>query len=64
MLRELDVEPGDAAMVGDSPADDVEGARALGMAAFLVDRDGRYREAGTLPNLLALPAALGLPRPR
>jgi FMN phosphatase YigB (HAD superfamily) len=51
-------------MVGDSPADDVEGARALGMAAFLVDRDGRYREAGTLPNLLALPAALGLPRPR
>jgi hypothetical protein len=34
------------------------------MAAFLVDRDGRYREAGTLPNLLALPAALGLPRPR
>ena len=27
-------------MVGDSPEDDVEGARALGMRAFLLDRDG------------------------
>ena len=63
MLRELDVMPSRAAMVGDSPRDDIEGARALGMRAFLVDRDGRYREAEALPDLLALPAALGLPRP-
>jgi HAD superfamily hydrolase (TIGR01662 family) len=63
MLRELDVAPEDAAMVGDSPADDIEGARALGMTALLVDREGRYPDAGALPDLLALPAALGLPRP-
>ncbi len=63
MLRELDVEPGAAAMVGDSPADDIEGARALGMQAYLVDRESRYSGTDALPDLLALPAALGLPRP-
>ena len=57
----LDVEPTAAAMVGDSPADDVEGARALGMRAFLLDREGRYPDReDTLPDLRALPAALGL----
>ena len=29
-------------MVGDSYADDIEGARALGMRAILLDRDGLY----------------------
>ena len=49
-------------MVGDSPEDDIAGARALGMRAFLVDREGRFPVAvGRLPDLLALPAALGLP---
>ena len=48
-------------MVGDSPEDDVEGARALGMRAFLIDRDDRFPEvADRLPHLRALPAALGL----
>ena len=48
-------------MVGDSPEDDVAGARALGMRGFLVDRDGRYPEIEErLPDLRALPAALGL----
>jgi HAD superfamily hydrolase (TIGR01549 family) len=57
----LDVEPGDAAMVGDSYEDDIEGARALGMRAFLLDRDGRrLDEPDRLPDLFALPAALGL----
>jgi putative hydrolase of the HAD superfamily len=61
VLELLGVEPEAAAMVGDSPLDDVEGARALGMRAFLVDREGRFPgEPGTLPTLLALPAALGL----
>jgi HAD superfamily hydrolase (TIGR01662 family) len=57
----LSVAAPEAAMVGDSIEDDVEGARALGMQAFLVDREDRYPEvADRLPNLLALPAALGL----
>jgi putative hydrolase of the HAD superfamily len=61
VLERLGVEPPAAAMVGDSPEDDVEGARALGMRAFLVDRENRYPDApGRLPNLTALPAALGL----
>jgi HAD superfamily hydrolase (TIGR01549 family) len=62
VLERLGVEPADAAMVGDSPEDDVEGARAAGIgAAFLLDRDDRYPEIGDrLPDLYALPAALGL----
>jgi len=48
-------------MVGDSIADDVEGARALGMEAFLLDRENRHPEfSPRLDTLLALPAALGL----
>jgi HAD superfamily hydrolase (TIGR01549 family) len=60
-LEQLGVRPEEAAMVGDSPDDDVEGARALGMRAFLVDREDRFPEVeGRLPDLRALPAALGL----
>ena len=64
VLERLGVEPGEAAMIGDSLEDDVAGARALGMRAFLLDREG-VAAAGedALPNLLALPAALGLDRP-
>ncbi|MFN2466728.1 MAG: HAD family hydrolase [Gaiellaceae bacterium] len=63
-LERLAVEPGAAAMVGDSLEDDIEGARALGMRSFLVDREGRYpEEPDRLPDLFALPAALGLRRP-
>jgi HAD superfamily hydrolase (TIGR01549 family) len=62
VLELLGVEAGRAAMVGDSPEDDVEGARAAGIAAaFLLDREDRYPELdGRLPDLFALPAALGL----
>jgi HAD superfamily hydrolase (TIGR01549 family) len=61
VLDRLGVEPERAAMVGDSPEDDLEGARSLGMRAFLVDRDELHPEAeDRLPSLLALPAALGL----
>jgi HAD superfamily hydrolase (TIGR01549 family) len=65
VLDALAVEPRAAAMIGDSLVDDVEGARALGMHAFLLDRDDRHPEfEPRLPDLYALPAALGLPRPR
>ena len=62
VLERLAIEPADAAMVGDSPEDDVEGAHAAGIeAAFLLDRDDRYPEIDDrLPDLYALPAALGL----
>jgi putative hydrolase of the HAD superfamily len=40
VLDLLGVEPPEAVMVGDTIADDVEGARALGMRAILVDREG------------------------
>jgi putative hydrolase of the HAD superfamily len=60
-LDRLGIVPENAAMVGDSPEDDVEGARALGMLGFLVDRDERFPDfEGRLPDLRALPAALGL----
>ena len=61
-LKRLEVEPTEAAMIGDSPEDDVEGAHAAGIRkAFLLDRENRYPEiADRLPDLLALPAALGL----
>jgi putative hydrolase of the HAD superfamily len=62
VLERLQVRPAEAAMIGDSPEDDVEGARAAGIVrAFLLDRDGRYPEIDDrLPDLYALPAALGL----
>jgi putative hydrolase of the HAD superfamily len=60
-LELLGVEPPAAAMVGDSLLDDIEGARALGMQAFLIDREGRFPDRDdALPTLLALPSLLGL----
>jgi HAD superfamily hydrolase (TIGR01549 family) len=61
VLERLDVTPEEAAMVGDSPEDDIEGAQALGMRAFLLDRENRYPEhEDRLEDLRALPAAIGL----
>ena len=62
VLERLEVEPEDAAMVGDSLEDDIEGARAAGIQrAFLLDREDRHPEAeNRLPDLFALPAALGI----
>ena len=60
-LERLGVEPEEAAMVGDSPEDDIEGAKALGMRAFLLDREDLHPEReDRLTDLRALPAALGL----
>ncbi len=61
VLDRLGVAAEESAMVGDSPEDDLEGARGLGMRAFLVDREGLFPDAeDRLPDLFALPAALGL----
>ncbi len=63
-LERLTVGAGEAVMVGDSIEDDIEGAQALGMRALLVDREDRHPEvADRLPDLLGLPAALGIVRP-
>jgi len=56
----LETAPADAAMVGDSPEDDIEGAAALGMRTVLIDRERRQPDVESLPDLWALPAALGL----
>ena len=49
-------------MVGDSLEDDIEGARAAGIRrAFPLDRENLHSELeNRLPDLFALPAALGL----
>jgi len=60
-LAALGAEAAEAAMVGDSYDDDIAGARALGMRAILLDRDGLHvGEPDRIDTLLALPAALGL----
>jgi len=41
VLDLLGVEPAEAVMVGDTIADDIEGALAVGMRAILVDREAR-----------------------
>jgi putative hydrolase of the HAD superfamily len=62
-LEALGVAPEETVMVGDSYEDDIEGARALGIRAILLDRDGLRPDApDRIDTLLALPAALGLPR--
>jgi HAD superfamily hydrolase (TIGR01509 family) len=61
VLELLEVEPSEAAMVGDTVEDDCEGALALGMRAVLVDRLGlRPSYEPRIENLYALPAALGV----
>ena len=63
VLDLLDVEPADAAMVGDTVEDDMDGALALGMRAVLVDRLGTQRAfEPRIGDLYGLPAALGIPR--
>jgi putative hydrolase of the HAD superfamily len=65
VLELLEVEAADAVMVGDTVEDDIEGARALGIRAILIDRLGRHPEFdGRLDDLYGLPAALGLPGSR
>jgi FMN phosphatase YigB (HAD superfamily) len=48
-------------MIGDTIADDIEGARALGMEAILLDRGGVHPDVEPrIESLNELVAALGL----
>ena len=61
VLELLGVEPGQAAMIGDTLHDDVEGALAVGMRAVLLDRENRHPEIpGRLPDLTCLSRVLSL----
>ncbi len=61
VLDLLGVEPAEAAMVGDTISDDIEGARALGMKAILVDREGLHPDfEPRIESLGGLAALLGL----
>jgi putative hydrolase of the HAD superfamily len=61
VLELLGVEPAEAVMVGDTIADDIEGALALGMRAILVDREGRREDfEPRIESLSELHALLGL----
>ena len=61
VLDLLGVEPAEAAMVGDTISDDIEGARALGMKAILVDREGLHPDfEPRIESLGGLVALLGL----
>ncbi|KJC64312.1 HAD family hydrolase [Agreia bicolorata] len=44
LAASLGVEPGECLFVGDNPLHDIDGARAVGMTALLVDRYGAHRE--------------------
>ena len=60
MLGLLGVVPADALMVGDTIEDDVDGARAVGMRAVLLDRAGRFpEEDDRIESLAELPGVLG-----
>src|SRR6185312_13821624 len=61
VLDLLEVDPPEAVMVGDTIADDIEGALALGMRAILLDREGAHRDfEPRIESLNELPRALGL----
>ncbi|MGH2972880.1 MAG: HAD family hydrolase [Gaiellaceae bacterium] len=63
VLELLEVAPEDAAMVGDTVEDDIEGARAAGIQAVLLDRLDRYPTfEPRISDLHALPRVLGVNR--
>lgn len=60
--RRLDVRPAEALHVGDSVADDLEGARSAGLSALLLDRQDRHVEiADRITTLAELPDRLCYP---
>ena len=63
VLELLGVEPAEAVMVGDTIADDIEGALALGMPAILLDRERVHPDfEPRIETLNELPDRLGIRR--
>jgi HAD superfamily hydrolase (TIGR01509 family) len=62
VLDPLEVEPEESAMIGDTIADDIEGALALGMRAILLDREGIHPDFE--PRIQTLEDLLPILRPR
>jgi putative hydrolase of the HAD superfamily len=62
VLDLLEVETEKAVMVGDTMADDIEGALGIGMRAILLDREGRHPEFE--PRIETLNELLPILRPR
>jgi HAD superfamily hydrolase (TIGR01549 family) len=61
ILDLLEVGAAEALMVGDTLSEDVEGARAAGMRAVLLDREGRHPGvADRLEDLRGLPALIAV----
>ena len=61
VLDLIGVEPAEAVMVGDTIADDIDGALALGMRAILVDREGVHADfEPRVETLNELPELLGI----
>jgi len=60
LLAQLDLEPPEAVMVGDSLGDDIGGAQALGMPAVLIDRVGT--NPGYTPTIAGLDELIPLLR--
>jgi len=61
VLDLLGVGPRSAVMVGDTIADDIEGARALGMRAILMDRESAHADfEPRIETLRELPPLLGI----
>ena len=57
--RRLGIAPDEALHVGDSVAEDLEGARGAGLSAFLLDRQGKHPEiVDRIASLAELPGLL------
>ena len=54
-LDKAGVAPPEALHVGDQYQSDIQGARALGIGAVLLDRDGWYGEVTDVPRIASLP---------
>jgi putative hydrolase of the HAD superfamily len=58
-LERMGAQPSETVHVGDSPLDDIQGARAAGMRAILIDRSLQHPAPGVITSLHQLREAIG-----